>query len=107
MVVQMVQRVPQQLFFYNNKFLATPADGIEDLYLSIATKIRGADISLIYHRFNPEASGPKYGDEWDLMIKMPIADRHSLVFKYADYDAHSFSSDTQKLWVMFTAGFGN
>ncbi len=92
---------------WTDKFLATPSYGIEDLYFSIATKIRGADISLIYHRFNPETGGPNYGSEWDLMIKKPITDRHSLVFKYADYDAHSFSSDTHKLWVMFTAGFGN
>ena len=90
-----------------DKFLATPPDGIEDLYFSIATKIRGAYISLIYHRFNPEAGGPKYGSEWDLIIKKPVADRYSLVFKYADYDARSFATDTEKLWIMFTARFGN
>ena len=90
-----------------DKFLATPSGGIEDLYFSLATKIRGANISLIYHRFNPEAGGLKYGSEWDLMIKKPFANRYTLVFKYADYDAHSFATDTKKLWIMFTAGFGN
>ena len=90
-----------------DKFLATPSDGIEDLYFSIATKIRGTNISLIYHRFNPEADGPDYGSEWDLLIRKPIADRYSLVFKYADYDARSFSTDTEKLWIMITAKFGN
>ena len=90
-----------------DKFLTTPSGGIEDLYFSIATKIRGANISLIYHRFNPEAGGPKYGSEWDLMIKKPFANRYTLVFKYADYDARSFATDTKKLWIMFTAGFGN
>jgi hypothetical protein len=90
-----------------DKFLATPSDGIEDLYFSIATKIRGTNISLIYHRINPEAGGPDYGSEWDLLIRKPIADRYSLVFKYADYDARSFSTDTEKLWIMITAKFGN
>jgi len=90
-----------------DKFLATPADGIEDLYLSIATTIRGANISLIYHRFNPEAGGPNYGSEWDLIIKKPFAERYSIVLKYADYDARSFATDTKKLWVMFTGKFGN
>jgi len=90
-----------------DKFLATPSDGIEDFYFSIATKIRGANISLIYHRFNPEAGGPDYGSEWDLMIKKPIAKRYSIVFKYANYDARSFATDTEKLWIMFTAKFGN
>ncbi len=92
---------------WTDKFLATPADGIEDLYFSIATKIRGADISLTYHRFNPEAGGPDYGSEWDLMIKKPIAERYSIVLKYADYDARSFATDTRKLWIMFTAKLGN
>ena len=90
-----------------DKFLVTPSDGIEDLYFSFATKIRGANISLIYHQFIPEAGGPKYGSEWDLMIKKPFADRYSFVFKYADYDARSFATDTEKLWIMFTARFGN
>ena len=90
-----------------DKFLATPADGIEDLYLSIATKIRGANISLIYHRFNPEAGGPDYGREWDLVIKKPLAERYSIVLKYTDYDARSFATDTEKFWFMATAKFGN
>ena len=90
-----------------DKFLATPADGIEDFYFSIATKIRGANISLIYHRFNPEAGGPDYGREWDLVIKKPLTERYSIVLKYANYDARSFATDTKKLWIMATAKFGN
>ena len=90
-----------------DKFLATPADGIEDLYLSIATKIHGANISLLYHRFSPEAGGPEYGSEWDLMITKPFAERYSIVLKYANYDARSFATDTEKAWVMLTAKFGN
>ena len=90
-----------------DKFLATPADGIEDLYLSFATKIRGANISLIFHRFNPEAGGPNYGSEWDLMIRKPFAERYWIVLKYADYDARSFATNTEKLWIMATAKFGN
>ncbi len=90
-----------------DKLLATPAGGIEDLYFSIATTIRGANISLIYHRFSPESGGPNYGSEWDLMIKKPFAERYSIVLKYADYDARSFATDTEKLWIMVTAKFGN
>ncbi len=90
-----------------DKFLTTPSDGIEDLYFSIATKIRGANISVIYHRFNPENGDPDYGSEWDLIIKKPLAEHYSIVLKYADYDARSFATDTEKLWIMFTAKFGN
>ena len=92
---------------WSDKFLATPADGIEDFYFSIATKIRGANVSLIYHRFNPEAGGPDYGREWDLMIDRRFTERYSIVLKYANYDARSFATDTEKLWIMATAKFGN
>ena len=90
-----------------DKFLATPTDGIEDFYISIATKIRGANISLIYHRFNPEVSGLSYGSEWNLMIKKPLAKRYSIIFKFAKYNAFGFSKDTEKLWIMANAKFGN
>ena len=90
-----------------DKFLVTPADGIEDLYFSLATKVRGANISLIYLRFNPETGGPDYGSELDLVIKKRLTGRYSIVVKYAYYDARSFATDTQKLWVMFTAKLGN
>ena len=90
-----------------DKFLSTPIDGIEDLYFSIATKIHGANVALRYHRFSPEVSGPDYGTEWDLVIKKVFAKRYSLVFKYANYDARSHATDTQKAWVMLTANFGN
>ena len=87
-------------------FLTTPADGIEDLYASIATEIHGANLALIYHRFEPEAGGPAYGSEWDLIVKKSFAKRYSLILKYANYDARSHASDTEKLWVMLSANFG-
>ncbi len=90
-----------------DKFLTTPADGIEDLYFSIGTKIHGVNVSLIYHGFSPELGGADYGSEWDLVIKKPFAKRYAVVFKYANYDARSFAVDTEKAWVMLTANFGN
>ena len=90
-----------------DKFLATPTGGIENLYFSVAKKFRGTSFSVIYHRFNPEVRGPSYGSEWNLVIKRPFAERYSIILKYADYNAHSFATDTEKLWVMATAKFGN
>ncbi len=90
-----------------DKFLTTPADGIEDLYFSVATTVHETNISLLYHRFSPETGGPDYGSEWDLVIKKPFAERYSIILKYANYDARSFSTDTQKFWVMLTAEFSN
>ena len=90
-----------------DKFLVTPGEGVEDLYLSIATKLGGANLALVYHQFEPEAGGPSYGSEWDLVVKKAFAKRYVLVLKYANYDADSRASDTEKLWVMLSANFGN
>ena len=89
-----------------DKFLETPSAGIEDFYASVATTFHGANFSLIYHRFSPEAGGPSYGSEWDLMIKKKLTERYSIVLKGAYYDAGSFATDTRKLWVMITARLG-
>jgi hypothetical protein len=90
-----------------DKFLATPTGGIEDLYVSVAKKYRGTSYSVVYHRFDPETGGPNYGSEWDLVVKRPFAERYSIGLKYANYNASSHATDTQKLWVMFGAKFGN
>jgi hypothetical protein len=90
-----------------DKFLTTPSGGIEDLYFSITEKYRGTSYSVVYHRFDPETGGPSYGSEWDLAVKRPFAERYSIDLKYANYNANSHATDTQKLWVMFTAKFGN
>ena len=92
---------------WTDKFLSTPPDGVEDLYVSASTNIRGTGLSLIHHRFSPETGGPEYGREWGLLLKKPLAERYSLVLKYASYDARSFATDTRKFWVMFTAKLGN
>ncbi len=90
-----------------DKFLSTPADGIEDLYVSVSRKYRGTDYSVIYHRFDPETGGPSYGSEWGLLVKRPFAQRYSIVLKYANYNARNFATDTEKLWIMMSARFGN
>ena len=90
-----------------DKFLTTPSDGIEDLYVSVAGKYRGTSYSVVYHRFDPETGGPSYGSEWDLVVKRPFTERYSIDLIYANYNASSHATDTQKLWVMFTAKFGN
>ncbi len=90
-----------------DKFVATPSVGIEDLYFSIATQIHGANTSVVYHRFEPEIGGPILGSELDVSVKRPFADHYSIEFKYANYNARGFSVDTEKLWILFTAEFGN
>ena len=62
---------------------------------------------MIYHRFDPETGGPSYGSEWGLLVKRPFAQRYSIDLKYANYNARNFATDTEKLWIMMSARFGN
>ena len=90
-----------------DQFLATPTDGIEDLYVSVSMKYRGTAYSAVHHRFDPETGGPAYGSEWNLVVKRPFTARYSIDFKYANYNARSYATDTEKLWIMVSANFGN
>lgn len=92
---------------WTDKFLTTPAGGVEDLYFSASTKIHEMDFSLVHHRFSPEAGGTEYGREWGLLAKKPLSERYLILLKYASYDAGDFASDTQKVWVMLNAKLGN
>ena len=41
-----------------------------------------------------------YGTEWDVMATKPVTPNLSLALKYADYQADTFATDTQKIWLM-------
>lgn len=96
-----------------DKFLATPANGLEDMYVKVAYVIKGqgnlldnTKLVAVYHEFEAENGGADYGDEVDLLIAHPINTSNipfvkngSIALKYADYTADTFATDTQKLWL--------
>lgn len=91
-----------------DKFLNTPANGLEDTYLAVSYKVKG-DTALNglllkgqYHSFKADNGGADYGSEWGVYAKMPVKDNYYVEAKYAEYDADTFSADTQK----FVLGVG-
>jgi len=91
-----------------DQFLTTPPDGLEDLYLSAMVPVPATgwlsnlSISAGYHQFWAEKGGSHYGSEWDvgLFKKFPTEfGAFSLGVQYASYNADSYSSDTDKLWL--------
>lgn len=96
-----------------DKFLTTPATGLEDAYLSVSYQVNGTDsewidgtkLGVIYHDFSAETGGADYGDEWDAVISRDFLEHYSVMLKYADYNADSFATDTQKFWLVFGAKF--
>ena len=95
-----------------DQFLTTPPDGLEDLYLLFDAPLpgegwlSGLSFKAGYHQFWAERGGSHYGWEWDAGIFKKFDagfGTFNLGIQYAYYDADSFSSDTDKLWL--TVGF--
>lgn len=88
-----------------DRFLATPAAGLEDLYLGATLPLLGGSMTMVYHDFSAETGGGDYGSEINVSFSRKIGERYSVLAKAADYDADGFATDTTKLWLMFTASF--
>lgn len=87
-----------------DKFLTTPADGLQDAYVGIgfATTtlhpwIKKLAAGSTYHYFSAEHGNQKYGEEIDLEVTIDFLRYLHLGCKYALYDAAGFATDTEKL----------
>ena len=93
-----------------DKFLATPASGIEDSYLRFAYRpaqtgpFDSVNLTAFYHQFDADLGSVDYGDELDLSIAAR-AGRVTLTLKYAAYKAESLLADTDKLWFSMDYAF--
>ncbi len=103
-----------------DKFLNTPARGLEDIYAKVSYKVSNVNkwvddtkLTAVYHEFDGESSGD-FGSEIDLSIgktfkfeetKQPFKNVSVLV-KYSDYEADDAAyADTQKLWLQIGTKF--
>lgn len=81
-----------------DKFLGTPADGIEDIYVGIAGAIGPVKLAATYHDYRADEGSADYGDELNVVANFVIADGISGQLKLADYNADEFAADTTKIW---------
>ena len=86
-------------------FLGTPAQGLEDLYLSLSGKAFGGKWSVAYHDFSSDeslAGQSDLGDEIDLVYTKKFSDSLSGGIKFADYNAGDSGFgrvDTRRTWI--------
>ena len=91
-------------------FLTTPANGIEDFYAGLSYKLPqvkalpGLNAAVTFHRFESDTGSLHYGDEWDASIGFKVK-RVGVLFKFADYNADLFGTDTRKFWVQFEMAY--
>ncbi|MEM7098664.1 MAG: porin [Pseudomonadota bacterium] len=84
---------------WTDKFLITPATGMRDASLGVSRRLGKFKVALAYHEFEADVGGMDYGDEVNLVGTYAVSDGASLQFKYADYRADEFATDTVKFWL--------
>lgn len=89
---------------WTDRFLSTPANGINDLYASVGGQLSGVNLSLAYHDLSADEGDMSYGQEIGFSAAKKIG-AFKLLLKYANYQADDFGSDTRKLWLMAEADF--
>ena len=72
---------------FADKFLTTPADGLEDLYIVAKGKyFDKVTLAAFYHDFKSVEGGTDLGDEWDFVAAYKYDENWSALAKYADYN---------------------
>ena len=87
-------------------FLATPTEGLEDLYFSASGSVNGINLKGVYHEFSADSSGGDYGSEINLLAGYKVAEGFSVGLKYADFDSEAVGfADTTKTWLWMAMSF--
>lgn len=93
---------------FTDKFLTTPADGLQDMNLKLAATLPrggwagGIKLGAAWHEFFNDENGSHYGREWNLSASRTFSMTYGdmvVGLKYADYEADEFASDTRKIWL--------
>ena len=95
-----------------DKFLVTPGDGVEDIYLTAVTTAYGIKFVAAYHDFSSDNNSYDYGTEFDVMATKKVGKNYTVGLKYADYNADNnalnigpTAVDTTKMWVFRSAKY--
>lgn len=88
-----------------DKFLKTPDTGIEDTYVKVAGKVGKVSLVAVYHDFSSDEGDLDYGSELDFAATYPLHKNITAQLKYAAYNADSFATDTDKVWLTMNFKF--
>jgi hypothetical protein len=84
-----------------DKFLATPADGLRDAWISLDGKLGPLALTARYHDFSAESSSVRFGREVDLQAQWVINKWLTATAKAAVFETSTPGrySDTTKAWL--------
>lgn len=82
-----------------DRFLATPVNGLQDLYLGWKRGFGDWNVAVTWHDFRADRGSAAYGREWDASLGRSFGTQWSLLLKAARYESRGFSLDVDKLWL--------
>lgn len=89
-----------------DRFLTTPADGIEDWYFTANIRAFGFNLAAVYHDLSSDNLSYDYGTEIDLQATRALNKHFTVGLKYSDYDADTnalntggTAADVSKFWA--------
>jgi len=90
---------------FADKFLGTPAEGVQDIYVTVKGAISGVKLSATYHDLSSDVGSKDWGSEIDLVAAYKVNKNYSVLAKFASYSADEHATDTSKLWLQLAAKF--
>jgi len=95
-----------------DKFLGTPADGLQDLFFQGKFQAKGFKLLSVYHIFSSDEGSYDYGTELDIVLSKKLGKNYLVGAKYASYYADDNpnnsgapSVDTDKIWFFMQLKF--
>ncbi len=94
-----------------DKFLVTPAAGLEDRYLDLTWKpqtqgwAKRLTTRFVYHDYRADRGGATYGREYDALVSYRTPWKVVMTAKFARYEARTFATDTTKFWLMASVSY--
>jgi hypothetical protein len=94
-----------------DRFLNTPAKGLEDTNIKLMAKYWGMNFVVAAHQFKAETDGTKFGTEIDVSVAKNINKNLALLVKAAQYSGDSaaptaaLKSDLNKTWLQLAYKF--
>ncbi len=94
-----------------DKFLTTPAAGLEDRTVDVTWKpktegwMKRLTARFVYHDYDADRGGADYGREYDALIAFRTPWQVVMTAKLARYEARTFATDTTKFWLMASVSY--
>ena len=90
---------------FADKFLSTPAEGVQDIYITGKVAISGVKLGLTYHDLSSDVDSIDYGSEIDFTAAYNFNKNYGVLLKFANYSSDKLATDTSKLWLQGVAKF--